>query len=247
MAEERRVEREGSAANRTGTHRFRRKPFVAPVDLRRWLRAFFARPGLRSKQQGKRVAFVLGNSQYPGEAALKSPRQDATAIAKQLRALGFTVKLKTDLTRGELQQAIENFLEKEVPGADVALLYYSGHGVQIDGENYLVPVQEEIRDRSDLVHVDSIVHRIGNEAKLTIVILDACRSNPSASQSPELAKGVKLAKIKGTSPGLAWMEADQDMYVAYAAAPGRIAYAGTAKLSPFTESPTIPPHSRSGT
>jgi hypothetical protein len=149
--------------------------------------------------------------------------------------LGFTVKLKTDLTHGESQQAIENFLEKELPDADVALLYYSGHGVQIDGENYLVPVQEKVRDRNDLIHVDAIVQRIGKETKLTIVILDACRSGPGGSQNPKLAKGIRLAKIKGTAPGLAWMEAKQDVYIAYAAAPGQVAYAGTARLSPFTD------------
>ncbi len=115
------------------------------------------------------------------QSALKNPINDATGVAKTLRELGFEVTLVTDLDKANFEQKIQAFANS-LPGASAAVFYYAGHGMQVDGRNYLVPVDAKINDEADLpfelVSIDIVLHRLAHHRITNIVILDACRDNP---------------------------------------------------------------------
>ena len=132
--------------------------------------------------QAKRVALVIGNDSYQHADPLVNARADAKAVAEALRATNFQVTLKLDLTLNQMKEAVRN-LKSDVSGGDEVIFYYSGHGVQIDGNNFLIPVdtdgrdQDQIKDDSvELQHVLDVVQ--DQKAKFTLAIIDACRDNP---------------------------------------------------------------------
>lgn len=177
-----------------------------------------------------RVALIIGNSAYTNTTPLKNPKNDATLFAAALRNVGFDVILETDLGLKPMQRAIRTYIGKlNAGGRDaVGLIYYAGHGLQVDGINYLVPVDANI-DRESDVAIESVSAadvlkglRLARN-NLNIIILDACRNNPFRGFS------------RGASRGLARLDAPQGSYVVFATAPGDVAADGDGNNSPFSQ------------
>ncbi|MFD2183414.1 caspase family protein [Rhodoplanes azumiensis] len=165
---------------------------------------------------GPRLALVIGNGAYPdGEAPLKAPIADARAIADELRGKGFDVELGENMSKQAMERAVERFTAKITPGA-TALLYFSGHGLQIGRESFLVPVSAQIwrpedvrRDGIGLEPVVAAMDARGAAGKL--VVLDAARKNPFER------------RLRGFSSGLAPIAGPEGTLVLYAVAPGKVA------------------------
>ena len=190
---------------------------------RRWLSLFGLRNLVVVPAGDKRVALVIGNSRYP-TSPLKNPVNDAREMSAALRKLGFEVIERVDANQKEMNRAISLFGSKL--GADsIALFYYSGHGIQTRGKNFMVPVDAEIGSesavRSEAVDVDTVLEQIAS-SQLNILILDACRNNP-------FERG-----FRSVGGGLAQMDAPKGTLIAYATAPGRTAADGEGANSPYT-------------
>ncbi|CAG0979535.1 hypothetical protein RHDC4_01794, partial [Rhodocyclaceae bacterium] len=164
----------------------------------------------------KRVALVVGNAAYPS-SPLKNPVNDARAISAKLKALGFEVITRENVAQKDMTRAITQFGEKLARKGAVGLFYYAGHGMQVRGKNYLIPVDAQISSeasvRSEAIDVDSMLEQLSTSA-LGIVILDACRNNPFER------------RFRGASGGLAQMDAPKGTLIAYATAPGKVASDG---------------------
>ena len=164
----------------------------------------------------KRVALVIGNSAYRHTRALPNPKNDADAIAKLLRANGFAdVTLKNDLDYRAMRDAVRVFGEA-ARAADIALIYYGGHGLEGAGENYLMPIDARLLRDGDLeyeaVTLGSVLSAVGSAKRLRVVILDACRNNPLGERMA-LAADV----TRSVTRGLARIEPRGDVLVAYSA------------------------------
>jgi formylglycine-generating enzyme required for sulfatase activity len=176
-------------------------------------------------QQQKRVALVIGNSAYQGIPALKNPVNDATAMAEALNKLGFEVIEVTNASQREMNLAIASFGQK-LTSDTAALFFYAGHGLQVKGKNYLVPVDAQIETEAEVravtVDVDAVLDQLA-ASTVSIVILDACRNNPFEHA---------FRKMGG---GLAQMDAPKGSFIAYATAPGKTAADGTGNHGLFTQ------------
>ena len=180
-----------------------------------------------------RVALVIGNSAYEHAPPLKNPKNDAVAISKALKQVGFDVIMSLDKKYRDMPSVLSEFSQK-LQTADIALLYYSGHGLQIHGRNYLVPTDASINSEIDVqfqtVRLDRILNIMEAGPKTKLVFLDACRDNPLARN---LARSLKTrSSIIGR--GLAQQSAEAGMLIAYATAPGTVARDGASDKSPFT-------------
>ena len=184
---------------------------------------------------GRRVALIIGNSDYRGSISkLANPANDARDIAAAMKKVGFDVDVHLDATRDEMNRAILNF-KKRLHESDVGLFYYAGHAIQVNGRNFMIPVEANL-DITDMradtladyvsletVEIDDVLGRMAAaEPDLNIVILDACRDNPFAGRS------------RGLSRGLAQTLAPRGTFVAYATAPGQVAEDGSGNNSPYT-------------
>jgi uncharacterized caspase-like protein len=179
-------------------------------------------------QAGKRIALVIGNGAYSAVSPLTNPKNDADLMAKTLQSVGFEVTKITDADQRAMKQAMLDFGRKLHGGVDASLFYYSGHGVQAKGENYLIPVDASIKDEGELdlqaIDVNAFLQVMDNaDSKVNIVILDACRNNPF------------LASKRSASRGLAMVDAPRGTYIAYSTSPGDVAEDGNGKNSPYTE------------
>lgn len=179
----------------------------------------------QGKSQELRVALVIGNAAYPGTAALRNPVNDAKAIADKLRALGFQVSLHTNVKQRDMTRAVSQFGQDLKPGS-VALFYYAGHGMQVRGRNFLIPMDAEIASeasaRSESVDLDLVLEQLG-PARLSMVILDACRNNPFENRFRS-----------GRGGGLAQIDAPKGTFLAYATAPGKVASDGEGSHGLYT-------------
>ena len=179
----------------------------------------------------KRVALVIGNSAYQNVTRLDNPRNDAALMAETLASLGFTLiggRAQLDLDKPAMDMAVQNF-GRQVQGADVALFYYAGHGVQVYGANYLVPVGANPTREADvdfqMVDVNLVLRQMqGSGTRLNMVILDACRNNPFGARG-----------LRASDGGLAQMRAPEGTLISYATQPGNVAQDGTDGHSPYTE------------
>lgn len=174
----------------------------------------------------RRVALVIGNSTYK-IGPLKNPTNDAQAVAASLRRLGFDVALRENTTFRELTDSLRQFSTKAVD-ADVRLLFYAGHGVQVKGRNYLLPVNAEIAAEDEIAaksaDLNDVLDRLGEAKKgLSIVILDACRNNPFTGNDIVLPDGRRLRYRGMASNGLAKVEAPLGTFIAFSTAPGGVA------------------------
>jgi formylglycine-generating enzyme required for sulfatase activity len=179
----------------------------------------------------KRVALVIGNGAYRNVTALLNPRNDANDIAASLKRLNFSVNRVIDGTFDDMRRALLQF-GREAVGADMAVIYYSGHGMEIGGENWLIPIDAELQsDRdaeSEAIPLRSAMLQAANGSSLGLVILDACRSNPFA------AKMQRSKRYRSVDRGLVRVEPSDNVLVAYAAREGTVASDGDGKHSPFT-------------
>jgi branched-chain amino acid transport system substrate-binding protein len=180
---------------------------------------------------GRRLALVIGNSSYTNDGPLPNPRRDADAVAASLRADGFqTVTVKEDMTRAQMIAALNDFSD-QAANADWALIYFSGHGLELGGINYVVPVDAKLladRDVQDeAVSLDRLLSATMGAKKLHIVILDACRDDPF------VPKMRQTAATRSIGRGLARVEPEGATVVVYAARDGQIAYDGDGQNSPF--------------
>ena len=179
-----------------------------------------------------RVALVIGNSAYAHGGRLSNPANDAAAVAQSLRRVGFTVVLQTDLGKNGLEAALKSFTRASA-GADIALVYYAGHGIEKGGTNYLIPIDATLAADSDIdfeaVPLDLVMHSVSGATRLKIVILDACRNNPfrDAMRRSAGTRGIGQGLAKPPDPE------EGDMLVAYAAEAGSTAEDGSGANSPF--------------
>jgi uncharacterized caspase-like protein len=189
---------------------------------------------------GKRVALVIGNSAYRHAVTLPNPKADAALMAKTLRAAGFTVVEGSDLDKAGMNALLDQFTEAAYE-AEVALVYYAGHGLQVDGHNYLIPVDAQLEKAAQLqtrtVAIDKILSALPPDPAVAVVILDACRDNPLART---LARALPASRSSSLGAGLAAVQANGEssgsggLLIAYATDPGAVAYDGKDVNSPYT-------------
>ena len=188
-------------------------------------------PQLPTASTGRRVALVIGNSGYKMVSPLPNPRHDAAAIAAELTQLGFEVMARFDLTVGEMRRTLAEF-EDKVSGADWALVFYAGHGMEFDGRNWLIPVDARLAKLNDVpdetIGLDRVMDRVNGASKLRIVMLDACRNNPFLSTMQVAGRS------RAVERGLAKIEPEHGEVVFYAARDGNVAIDGIGEHSPFT-------------
>jgi uncharacterized caspase-like protein len=179
----------------------------------------------------KRIALVVGNSAYQNVTRLDNPRNDATLMAETLSSLGFTLiggRAQLDLDKAALDTDVQDF-GRQIQGADVALFYYAGHGLQVNGSNYLVPVGANPTREADvdfqMVDTNLVLRQMqGSGTRLNVVILDACRNNPFGARG-----------YRATDGGLAQMRAPEGTLISYATQPGSVAQDGSNGHSPYTK------------
>jgi caspase domain-containing protein len=197
------------------------------------LSAIAALPAFAAPAQadGKRVALVIGNSAYRNVAALPNPANDAGDIAAALTRLGFAVNLITNASFDGMRRALIA-LGREASGADMAAVYFAGHGMEIGGENWLIPVDAELKKDTDAaneaVSLQTVMLQVSNTASLGLVILDACRNNPFTAKMHR-----SLALRAASNSGLGRIEPVGNVLVAYAARDGTTALDGDGRNSPF--------------
>lgn len=177
-----------------------------------------------------RIALVIGNAKY-ATSSLKNPANDAAAITVALKKLGFVVIHREDATQRSMLDAMREFVDK-AGNYDVRLLFYAGHGLQIAGKNYLMPIDASVGDERDLqrtaVNLNEFVELIGQMKRgINIVVLDACRDNPYGANQALSADGRRMRFRSVRMSGLASVEAPVGSFVAFAAAPGQVADDGS--------------------
>ncbi len=180
-----------------------------------------------------RVALVIGNGAYRSVAPLPNPSNDAADIAQALRAIGFDVVEGRDLERRAMEDTIREFGRK-LDRANVALFFYAGHGLQVAGRNYLVPIDAKLERPGDLnfetVEVGQVLAQMEAEKRTNLVFLDACRDNPLA-RSLARSLGTRSAAVGN---GLASIQSAVGTMIAYATQPDNVALDGDGRNSPFT-------------
>lgn len=219
---------------------FRLKPFLITAGLVGTLFGFACGPvsaqvapvqpaptALQGPEQ--RVALVIGNSNYQNAPQLQNPDSDAQSMAQFLNSAGFEVVAATDLNQNDMLRVVQDFSAKvSARGPNtVAMVYYAGHGVQLAGENYLVPVDAKVSSPTELVNnsvrlVDVMSTLEAIPSRMRIVILDACRNNP-------------FPNVNDGGRGLAIVDAPNGSIVGYSTAPGAEALDGTGGHSPYTQ------------
>lgn len=187
--------------------------------------------GTHSASAESRLALVIGQSAYRSVPALPNPANDARAVTKLLTDSGFEVSTAADLSQGQMREAVSDFAGKvAAKGADtVALVFYAGHGLQIDGENFLVPVDIDPKREADIpiqaVRLNDILNTLTSvPSKMRILMLDACRNNPF----PDLKTaggGLALVDAKIGAPGT---------FLSFSTSPGAVAEDGSGSNSPYT-------------
>jgi Tfp pilus assembly protein PilF len=189
---------------------------------------------------GIRVALVIGNGAYANVRALPNPPNDARSVATSLRDIGFAVSEGIDLDRAAMQKMTRDFL-REAARAQVAVVYYAGHGVQIDGRNYLIPVDVRLAGGGNLtdgmVDMDTIPAALDDQVRTNILIFDACRNNPVARQVASAAPGRAIEAGSGlAAPSALGTGATlgAGTLIAFATAPGQVALDGEGANSPFS-------------
>src|SRR3954470_14579992 len=191
--------------------------------------------GVTTAQADKRVAFVVGNAAYKNVPQLPNPAIDAKSMARVLRNVGFDVVEGSNLTRDAMTAKLLEFGKKS-EGADVALFFYAGHGIAVNGTNYLLPVDADLKSEMDVklgaaINVDLTLEQTMADAKVKLVFLDACRDNPFAAK----IRSAKATRSVNVASGLAEMKSGEGTLIAFATGPGRTALDGEAGTnSPFT-------------
>jgi tetratricopeptide (TPR) repeat protein len=222
-----------------GSHRYHE---IARARLAVLAAANDVAPAVRADAgSSRRVALVIGNGAYKSAGTLANPARDATAIARNLKSMGFEVSEGIDLNRADMTRVIGDFL-RNATNARIAVLFYAGHGLQIDGKNYLLPVDARIENGSDLAadmtDLDTILAGLDDQVRTNIVILDACRDNPTAktvTQVAGISRSVAVRSGLAAPSGLGkGATLGAGTLLAFATAPGQVALDGDGDNSPFS-------------
>lgn len=181
-----------------------------------------------------RVAFVVGNSDYANTTPLANPANDARLVTRSLEAVGFDVTTHFDLSRAEFGTALSDFLA-QTDGAELAVFYFAGHGMQLDGENFLMPTDATLRSEFDVlsesIALTTISEAMRRRAASVLIFIDACRNNPLAERFyatnfPQ----TRSTGVRGLAP---LASGGVGSMVMFAASPGEVAYDGLGSNSPF--------------
>jgi uncharacterized caspase-like protein len=182
----------------------------------------------QAAQAESRVALVIGNSAYQTNKPLNNPVNDAQAVSQMLNQAGFEVVMAFDLSRDIMKQTVEEFAARvlEKGNNTVAMVYYAGHGVQVDGENFLIPIDAKFSAEDDLPEqgvklADVVAALEATKTKARIVVVDACRNNPFGGSAADDAGGFAL------------VDAPEGALIAYSTSPGTVAFDGLGKHSPY--------------
>jgi uncharacterized caspase-like protein len=187
--------------------------------------------GLAQPSDAKRIALVMGNGTYAHAGLLTNPPNDARDVGAALSTLGFDVKVVVDADLGAMQSAVKA-LARDAEGADVVLAYYAGHGIEISGQNYLIPVDAKLAEALDApkeaLALDTVMREVFAHGKFRLIVLDACRDSPFAGSLRQRDGGIRRGLAEpATFP--------ENMLVAYAAKAGTVAQDGPpGGNSPFT-------------
>jgi formylglycine-generating enzyme required for sulfatase activity len=184
----------------------------------------------------KRVALVIGNSAYAYTPALANPANDAEDIAAALTRLGFDITLQRDLTIADFDKAVDAFVTKAAD-ADIAIFFYAGHGLQIDKRGFMAPVDAKVETESsalrELVAIQEVVSRIEHAAKVSVIVLDACRDSPLQERLRRVTRNRDVLPPKGLP---SFSVTGSNTLVVYATVPSEVAKDGDGRNSPFTAS-----------
>ena len=189
-----------------------------------------------SSSAQERIALIIGNSDYQHADILPNPGNDANAIGEALENVGFDVDVNVDLDQRGMQAALRDFgLKAET--TEIALIYFAGHGIQVADNNYLLPVDAQLKRERDLIYeatpLDILMAEVAQARQLGIVILDACRNNPLADN---LRQSLGPVRSKLVGSGMARVEdVPPDTLVAFSTRFDQLAYDGWTDLSPFTQ------------
>lgn len=199
----------------------------------RWFLLFlFIAAGCGTAHAERRVALVIGNSAYKSVPRLANPVNDAALVGGMFKKAGFdSVEIKLDVSAADMRRSLRDFANR-TRDAEVAVVYYAGHGIELDGNNYLIPTDATLETDGDVldetVALDRALFAVEPAKQLRLVILDACRDNPFAKTMKRTvaarAIGRGLAKVESTSP---------NTMIAFAAKAGSTASDGDSKNSPF--------------
>jgi formylglycine-generating enzyme required for sulfatase activity len=187
-----------------------------------------------AEEKETRVALIIGNAEYPHPGTLKNPRNDAAAIGQAFERLGFDVTLRIDLSRDDFLGALQEFAGKS-DGAHMAAIYFAGHGIEVNQQNFLIPTDAKLKWATDVEYEAITLHQVltsvDGAREFKLVMLDACRDNPfrtrlrsGGSRSIVIGKG-----LRQIDPGY------PDMLIAYAAQYGTTALDGKGNNSPYVE------------
>jgi hypothetical protein len=183
-----------------------------------------------SVAHAERIALVIGNSSYEAVPRLPNPVRDAEAIAESLKRLGFEVSIGRDTRKATLEGLLADFSEKAAQ-AEMAVVFYAGHGIEVGGENYLIPVDAKLKSdtriKFEAVSLSDILSAIEGGNGIKLVLLDACRNNPFIASME--------GRTRSVGRGLAKVEAADGIYISYSAAAGTTASDGEGDHSPYTE------------
>ena len=177
---------------------------------------------------------MVGNSGYTNVPRLPNPRNDASDMIGRLKAMGFDVIPGLDLDRNGFLNTLATF-GRAAEGADVALFFYAGHGLQVNGQNYLVPTDAKVEYEAELdialIPVPLVMQQLGRGSRVNIVLLDACRDNPFAK---DLSRTLGTRSSSALGRGLSRIQTASGTFIAFATQPDNVAQDGTGRNSPFT-------------
>lgn len=183
-----------------------------------------------------RVALVIGNAQYIHSAPLKNTKNDADDIAHLLRRLGFDVISGTNLDKRATEKLIREF-DRKLEGARIGLFYYAGHGLQSNGQNYIVPIDASLHSEGDIdfetIPLELLRRRMADSGRASIIFIDACRDNPLARNILG-AKGARSSKIGEGLAKMGHSDSAVGMLIGFATSPGKTAHDGVDRNSPYT-------------
>ncbi|ERP86437.1 hypothetical protein Q669_15325 [Labrenzia sp. C1B10] len=188
-----------------------------------------------AQAEENRFALVIGNSSYEKIGRLGNPGRDADLVAKSLEAVGFEVSVHFDLDEDGLGKVLDDLADR-APDLDVAVLYFAGHGIQKDGENFLIPVDAQLKSATSIeretVSLRSFME-VMEEVPISLLFLDACRNNPFAEHL--LSQSSSDGRSAGITRGLAPIRTVGDMLVTFATLPNSVAKDGAGQNSPFAK------------
>ncbi len=201
------------------------------ASLALWLVLIMAPPAFAERK----VALVVGNSNYANVPRLPNPRNDAGDMIGRLKALGFEVIPGLDLDRNGFLNTLASF-GRAAEGADVALFFYAGHGLQVNGQNYLVPTDAKVEYEAELdialIPVPLVMQQLARGSRVNIVLLDACRDNPFAK---DLSRTLGTRSSSALGRGLSRIQTASGTFIAFATQPDNVAQDGAGRNSPFTQ------------